>query len=341
MGKITYLFGAGASREALPIVDEIPKRVEKLILLLKNETSKIDPKSELEGVDKEIVSIKLKPFLAHFLELIESLEWMMHESRNHASIDTFAKKLFIREEDDKLKKLKIAMAIFFTFEQALMKPDPRYDAFYASLLTGLNRFPQNLNIVSWNYDNQFELAYAEYSGKIEIRDNQELLGIRTRNSRKNMIANDLDNVDEFRIFKLNGTAGYSSGRRDFHYGTNLRANVDTKFIMEVVTNFVISTYYNGLSPLMSFAWERDGKEIVQKVAKATINTSTLVIIGYSFPTFNREVDREIIGNMKQLNRVYIQSPDITVIERFQAIKGDIKDVISKIGVGQFLIPNEF
>ena len=37
MNKITYLFGAGASRHALPIVDEIPDRLKKLIDLLETE----------------------------------------------------------------------------------------------------------------------------------------------------------------------------------------------------------------------------------------------------------------------------------------------------------------
>jgi hypothetical protein len=31
MANITYYFGAGASKAALPIVDEIPKRIENLI----------------------------------------------------------------------------------------------------------------------------------------------------------------------------------------------------------------------------------------------------------------------------------------------------------------------
>ena len=37
MNKIAYLFGVGASRNALPIVNEIPTRLKSLIDLLNSE----------------------------------------------------------------------------------------------------------------------------------------------------------------------------------------------------------------------------------------------------------------------------------------------------------------
>jgi hypothetical protein len=44
--------------------------------------------------------------------------------------------------------------------------DYRYDVFYATLLEAFAdeklMLPSNVNILSWNYDNQFELAFKEY-----------------------------------------------------------------------------------------------------------------------------------------------------------------------------------
>ena len=39
-----------------------------------------------------------------------------------------------------------------------------------------------------------------------------------------------------------------------------------------------------------------------------LDTRVLVIIGYTFPFFNREIDREIFLNMPNLEQIYIQDP---------------------------------
>jgi len=69
------------------------------------------------------------------------------------------------------------MSIFFTAEQVRMQPDYRYDSFFASILNDLQSFPENIKILSWNYDLQFEISFAEYSGIHEIKNNQFILNI--------------------------------------------------------------------------------------------------------------------------------------------------------------------
>jgi hypothetical protein len=72
-------------------------------------------------------------------------------------------------------------------------------------------------------------------------------------------------------------------------------------------------------------------------------TNVLVVIGYSFPFFNREIDRKIIKAMSKIHKVYFQSkePD-ALVERFQAIIPGIKTEALKpiTDVEQFLLPNE-
>jgi len=69
----------------------------------------------------------------------------------------------------------------------------------------------------------------------------------------------------------------------------------------------------------------------------------LIVIGYSFPYFNREIDREIIANMNNLKKVYFQSLDAENLkERFLSIRDDLKDnqLLVRKDCGQFLLPNE-
>lgn len=70
--------------------------------------------------------------------------------------------------------------------------------------------------------------------------------------------------------------------------------------------------------LLSFAWEdetNDTKKIFLEkrmpIAKAIAEkTDILVVIGYSFPFFNRKIDDEIFKAMKQrLFKIYLRDPN--------------------------------
>jgi hypothetical protein len=267
----------------------------------------------------------------------------LDKTANHASIDTFAKKLYLgnkRQDDHDLKKLKICLSIFFIMEQYLKKPDSRYDTFYASLLNALHDFPSNIRILSWNYDYQFELAYAEYSGDPRISANNSHLSILQKFTRKY-------SPNNFCIIKLNGSTEFHT--RDF-YG-NAAQIIDNfhpyrKEMIEIlVKTFATSFYHPTLYSSLSFAWERDFQQpdIIEQAITATSDTEILVVIGYSFPFFNREVDRKIIKSMTNLRKVYFQAPDAeNLIERFQAIREDIDPncLIPKFDTEQFFLPNE-
>ncbi|RKN78526.1 hypothetical protein [Ulvibacterium marinum] len=336
MNKIVYLFGAGASRNALPIVDEIPDRIQELIELLKSDDLQLSNKDKYDDLTSNAPESK-----SHYqLELIKNLEWLLTESSNHASVDTFAKKLTIKGNRKELEKLKVALSIFFVFQQALNKPDKRYDTFFASIHNSLYRFPDNLRILSWNYDYQFELSYSEYSSQQDVSSNQSSLNVKHKYG-------DNDTDERFGIYKLNGTTGlYSDGGwRQYMFAPNLKVPVDLSFVDRVVRNFTAVTYFGNLYSNFSFAWERENpdKSIVDLAIKNTEDCLALVIIGYSFPFFNRDIDRKIIGAMKNLKSVYFQAPDADVlIERFKAIKDNTSEInlIPKYDTGQFVLPNE-
>ncbi|MEJ5303897.1 MAG: hypothetical protein WHT22_10810 [Bacteroidales bacterium] len=229
MNKITYIFGAGASRHALPIVSEMPDRMKALIELLEIDHLKLD--DTFTYTDLQLPNPKTNREFQ--LDMIASLKWMMEASQNHASVDTFAKKLFIKRKYEDLKRLKIAMSVFFIFEQARNKVDYRYDAFFASLLNNLSNFPDNVRILSWNYDYQFEIAFSEYSDQYEISKNQSWLRINSKYCYN-------DRYTGFGIYKLNGTTGlYSDGGwQQYMYVPYLKVPFDKFFVDQMTKSFV-------------------------------------------------------------------------------------------------------
>ncbi|WP_448529231.1 hypothetical protein [Raineya sp.] len=146
--------------------------------------------------------------------LIEDIEWLLSHSENHASIDTFAKKLFIKGKHDDLNKLKAAFSVYLIVEQLINKADKRYDSFYASLLNhNYYEFPPNLRILSWNYDSQFELAFSDYTDSKNIDSNKSYLNVITK------YTYDKPRGSKFCLLKLNGTTNIlqDNGFREYYY----------------------------------------------------------------------------------------------------------------------------
>ena len=55
-----------------------------------------------------------------------------------------------------------------------------------------------------------------------------------------------------------------------------------------------------------YSWENNPvfDNIRTNALKATKETDILIIIGYSFPTFNRNIDKSILKNMIRLKKVF-------------------------------------
>src|SRR5688572_5712408 len=117
MKNICYIFGAGASCNALPLVKDLPKELGQFS----------------SGIRKAIPRGKSTIHKSSQV-LAEDIQWLAEETAKSLSIDTFAKKLFIQGEMEKLTKLKIILALFFISKQATVLPDKRYDGFFAAIL---------------------------------------------------------------------------------------------------------------------------------------------------------------------------------------------------------------
>lgn len=105
--------------------------------------------------------------------LIADIEEVYQANKEHATIDTYGKKLYLTRRTNELKRLKNVLTTFFVWAQLVSKTDQRYDTFLANILQNETlSIPNGISVISWNYDSQFEMAYRNYSktGNLPIYD---------------------------------------------------------------------------------------------------------------------------------------------------------------------------
>lgn len=299
MAEVGYLLGAGASAGCIPVVNQMgdPKRKKDLW----------DKFTSAWGGTRQIDmfnnsgSISSNQLRAECLKTINRIERICNQ---HSSIDTFAKKLFISNQDKEYRKLKIDLSFYFTLIQILNLPDKRYDNFWASILNDRN-LPNKISILSWNYDFQFEKTYKEFAGLTNLTDVWKGLNICS----PSFLMNE-DQKDKFHFTKLNGSARFRDNGRDSGYyycefnDDNVQTNLDNLFkTYYLIRNASNSELLNDLT----FAWEVNFRDLLLKSIEPILaKLEVLVIIGYSFPFFNRKIDSQLFARMKSLEKVIIQ-----------------------------------
>lgn len=276
-------------------------------------------------------------------KLSDEFDDLKKESGNHATIDTLARKLYLKQNygpnTDKTfnyqyGKLKFLLSTFFMIEQHIHPWDKRYDTFLASILTEKLEIPENIFIMTWNYDMQLDYAYREYSDHklpvfipIEKKDEKE---------------------DHSRIFKINGSANYFSGNYRDVYSIDdeeeLMDAIFTQYEISCQTCSIGRVFSSGTTDL-NFAWEEDFNQKSKYLESKLTGTDVLVVIGYTFPFFNRKTDRNIFNWMPQLSKIYVQDPNAeNVIDNLKAVIGESKESKIKItpisSISNFYLPPE-
>ena len=258
--------------------------------------------------------------------LVETIDWLLRDLKNQASIDTLAKKLFFKNAQGDLHKLKAVLSCFFVGEQSLKPVDYRYDNFFASILSRKDfrdvEIPTDIKFLLWNYDLQLEKAYYGY----------------TENDHK--VLEDLTFSD--RLYHLNGYCGTT---QKGHVGKEFTETYETKGKLSKVVLDLYGDYINQKgTPDINFAWEMNENYFNNKINPVTNNTSTLIIIGYSFPFFNREIDKRIFSKLGNLNEVFVQTPKesfVGIQERVKAIQPDLPELKHIEDTSQFYIPFDY
>lgn len=384
MSRILYLMGAGASRglrntddskykleegesniiEGLPLVNEISNRLDYIIKSFtrykvpENLKNTIFPLGEIAGVDyNQVVNM-----------LVNDLTWLKNESARHATIDTFAKKLYLKGDMDNFYKVELLLTIFFVLEQLINKPDSRYDTFLASVLTKELELPDDIGIITWNYDCQFEIAYREYTdndfnyihNKLFVYDvkSDNPIGDAQRKPKGVIKADDIKKYNNMNVFanhkiiKLNGTANF----KDMLPITDYYEAESEIYLKELLNKYVLYDKVKGGYGYtrLSFAWDSDkyvDDFFDKKIEKMVGDTETLVVIGYTFPFFNRETDRRIFELMSNLSQIYIQDPNAdNTMKNILPVLSDTQKNVMKLRPGdgieaitnkaQFYLPPE-
>lgn len=344
MSRVTYLLGAGASygergphgmnfvKRGIPVVNEMVAGIDYVI-------SNLGSRPQSKAIDTIII---------HMRELKQ-------HCAEYPTIDTYAKMLFTTNRKNEYERLKRQLSVYFLLVQHPSRRDIRYDGFIASLIDETTGKLPNINVLSWNYDAQFEMAIADY---VPFRNNLTSITAFLNERHKSFNMNPFFPDDRFALIKLNGTAFFEQTRvgRTLQVG-NYRGDYwdgipeDSKF--EIFEDFLAhADYVNGPYECgLSYAWEHyPGLEdaFYEDIRPKLAQTQTLVVIGYSFPYVNRSLDRKLFQFMPLLREIYIQDKNfLDVEERVKAIANSVcvspithENVHGTDNCNQFLIPNE-
>jgi len=314
--NVTYLLGAGASCERLPLVKEV--KVDNMIVKPSFGTEILILASRYESL-KEKMTIKVNDEDKKKIdEVTKSLRFLGENSIKFSSPDTFIKSLSLQGENDKIENVKKALSFFLTVKQHLDNnlPDSRYIPFLASILETKEskvQIPENINILSWNYDFQLELALSHFENFNSFADILKHFKIAPNIETKEL---------ESRVVHLNGIAGImKNSYKSETMFREIKASPDPdELLIEFLRVFEHLGKNYDVNDLLSFAWELDdvNHERIQMAKRIMQKTKILVIIGYSFPFFNRKVDIQLLEPFIKNNddnelhelKIYIQNPSI-------------------------------
>lgn len=328
MSKVTYLLGAGASAgqkdlsgqriSGVPTISEFAYEVDKCRIWLTQQF----------------------PEIANLF--VDDLLWLKDICTQYPTVDTYARQLSVTRQLGDFKRLKAVLTCFLTIIQLQYQHDIRYDGWIASVINADGSFPQNVNMLSWNYDAQFELAYKGYEIDLSLKSMWSVLNVMN----KSFLFEPRDN-DKFSIVKLNGTAFFHNDD-----GINAKTLNDIIVYQENLDSVIeqlkklkeISSSENYINEL-SYVWET--RNFHEKFKEGLIlkikDTESLVVIGYSFPYVNRSMDKLIFQSMKNLRTVYIQDTEPEKIMELVAARLSNREGIKIIPItntNQFYIPVE-
>lgn len=337
--KVTYLLGAGASSGSLPLASRLSEDIPHAVADIKKDIEAFNSSRGIANIGEN----KIWPNGEYGRPLLESLNWLSTRASQHNTIDTVARKYWMRGDSQAkqdTRRLKAALSCYLYYRQICSPSDKRYDSFLATILKkgkdGLPRLPDQMSILTWNYDLLLEKAFYEYCPDYRLF---------------RAFA-----ADASHIVHLNGTAitlapsiipGVPNDSEKFMAAILETAQTPFTLVMELWERYNIRNPMKQLDPGISFAWEETNS--VQKAIDASTGSNVLAIVGYSFPYFNRDYDRKILSTMSStLQVVYLQTnKDIGAKERFLTLMNEsapgrdwgkmIREVEDLI---YFVIPNE-
>lgn len=322
MPNITYYLGAGASYQAMPIQNELSNKMVQLAELF----------LPLEKLDLDLPPQDTNDF---FLTLKQIGYWGKLAEKNH-SIDSYANSLWRnnhRRPSPEVDHIKIVLSYFFTYWMKCTNPHWKSNRPYESVDNRIlylmnrviddktNRLKSNIKFVTWNYDLQLEAAFIQYVNDVDWKNLKDHL---------NVFVDQVEDLRDVEVCHLNGTHGYITTPRGIQ--TQIRGeNTETPEYVYDDCLVPISTFFRDkIFTRIGFAWDDDDLSIRRREAASLIfsNTDHLVIIGYSFPEFNDEVDKMLFKKLPKTARItaYASHLDSEIFEYLasQVLRKNIK-----------------
>lgn len=231
--------------------------------------------------------------------------------------------------------------------------DQRYNPFLATVLVNRERntvLPENVNIISWNYDSQLERAYQDFCIAGEtMTEVQERLCVRPRITLaprlheqlvKEQSPSEVFNDSVSNVFKLNGTGVFANNTHVPLFDYKIHNLTSSWSIIREIL-FVRGKHSNRLH----FAWEQKEDVLLARnyAAQVMERTDVVVVIGYSFPDFNRSIDKQVFDGF-QGRKLYVQDPEANQIaQKIRRLNSFLENVeIEPLTyTNSFFIPNEF
>ena len=360
--KVVYLFGAGASFNAIPVVSGMGMRLRTF---LKYFMYNKGPQALRAWHEPAVLDLK-------WYDLVD-------EVNESYSIDTLARRAWLSDDMIKLSDIKQLIGAYILWEQ-LVKPDKNnkadyvkkitstttqyreatnrfsyswdgsivdvdrlmdsevklknYDYRYESLISviaeGRYKLSDRFGFISWNYDNQVEIAVDKVFGLRNMwKPNDD--------GSEEIVNRKMDDMLRGRFYKLNGSASLSN----FDFEPPSRFYTECRQVELGRIRGLLSSSQQ-FSNRIHFAWENKPEFDPNRVFHLLEEAKYIVIIGYSFPEFNREMDKKLIDKAALgHNKKFIIQDTIENIDRIESRLKSIKSGISVTKVtdlNQFYIP---
>lgn len=297
--KILYILGAGASAQALPISKSVYNGEKRILSGLADSIAEF-PFDQIPGINE------------HFLNILSSrFKFISEGAKLFGDVDTFAKYLHLTNRSgEQLKILKETLVLYFVLKQRVLEVrDSRYLPWLVAIMEE-KKFPVNINIFSWNYDFQLQYAISRIIELEKIKKIDDNTSEYTSSNFKHYPTCDPSFENEkfksVSLAQLNGVASFA----DHGDIKECLLTLESSEFMNILNEYL---FKKKLQNSIRFVWEnpRDSKTLANTFLQMTDRVSIIVIIGYSFPFYNRDADKEIFKQLKErgnLRKIYYQDP---------------------------------
>ncbi len=330
-----YIFGAGASALSLPIVAQIADSTEAISLDHKVDVLRSAFQLRTVWVDyfqtERVTKSETFIDIGVYKKVLNNLNLLCEtlEENPDNSVDVIYKILITTGKKSKAEAFLNSFNLYFNILEYIKPLDPRYKTFLAHLAEQNGDLPNNMAVVSWNYDRQLYNAYVLVFGSSQDRYRLSVIDDYCIDETKT----------HFPIFTINGTFAPKNLRPLINKKDSIRSALSILH-KELMAN----TQLLDVSSDIKFYWNSDKKLTTSdNLIDIIKNANNIVFIGYSFPQYNKDFDNLIFDSIHPKTQVYIQSPNAEnliqdIKHRFGVSNSKLKQLIPYKNIDEFLIP---